>query len=56
MGLRLVEYLANEVNWSLDLIHMPNLLMFDDYSSTDYPIGGSNVKQQSLAFLRHRQD
>jgi hypothetical protein len=50
-GLRLVEYLADEVYWSLDLVHMPNLLALDDDGNTDYPIGGCNVKQQSLAFL-----
>jgi hypothetical protein len=26
MSLRLVEYLADEVYWLLDLVHMPNLL------------------------------
>jgi hypothetical protein len=35
---------------------MPDLLAFDDDSSTDYLIGGRDVKQQSLAFLGHHQD
>jgi hypothetical protein len=55
-GLRLVEYLADEVYWSLDLVHMPDLLVLIDDGSADYPIGCGNVKQQSLAFLGHRQD
>jgi hypothetical protein len=55
-GLRFVEYLADELYWSLDLVHVPDLLMLDDDGSTDYPIGGRNVKQQSLAFLGRRQD
>jgi hypothetical protein len=55
-GLRLVEYLVDEVHWSLDLVHMPNLLTLDDDGSTDYLIGGHNVEQQSLAFLGYYQD
>jgi hypothetical protein len=55
-GLRLVEYLADEVYWSLDLVHMPNLLALDNDGNTNYPIGGRNVKQQSLAFLGRCQD
>jgi hypothetical protein len=55
-GLRFVEYLANEVYWSLDLIHVPDLLALNNDGSTDYPIGGRNVKQQSLVFLGHCQD
>jgi hypothetical protein len=55
-GLRFVEYLADEVYWSLDLVHVSDLLALDDDGSTDYPIGGRNVKQQSLAFLGRRQD
>jgi hypothetical protein len=55
-GLRLVEYLADEVYWSLDLVHMPDLLTLDDDGSTDYPIGGRNVEQQSLSFLRRHQN
>jgi hypothetical protein len=35
---------------------MPDLLALDDDSSTDYSIGGRNVKQQSLTFLRRRED
>jgi hypothetical protein len=35
---------------------MSNLLTLDDDGSADYPIGGRNVEQQSLAFLGHRQD
>jgi hypothetical protein len=53
-GLRFVEYLTDEVYWSLDLVHVSDLLALDDDGSTDYPIGGRNVKQQSLAFLGHR--
>jgi hypothetical protein len=56
MGLRLVEYLADKLYWSLDLEHVPDLLTLDDDGSTDYPIGGHNVEQQSLAFLGRRQD
>jgi hypothetical protein len=56
MGLRLVQYLTDEVHWSLDLIHVSDLLALDDDGSTDYPIGGRNVEQQSFAFLGHRQD
>jgi hypothetical protein len=52
MGLRLVD----EVYWSLDLVHMPDLLALDNDGSTDYPIGGRNVEQQSLTFLGHHQD
>jgi hypothetical protein len=55
-GLRFVEYLANEVYWLLDLVHVPELLVLDDDGSTNYPIGGRNVKQQSLTFLGRRQD
>jgi hypothetical protein len=45
MSLELIEYLADEVYWSLDLIHMPDLLVLDDDSSADYPIGCRNVEQ-----------
>jgi hypothetical protein len=55
-GLRLVKYLADEVHWSLDLVHVPDLLTLDDDGSTDYPIGGRNVEQQSLVFLGRSQD
>jgi hypothetical protein len=54
-GLGLVEYLADEVYWSLDLIHMSDLAL-DDNCSADYMIGCRNVEQQSLAFLGRRQD
>jgi hypothetical protein len=40
----------------LDLVHMPNLLALDNDDSTNYPIGGRNVEQQSLTFLGRRQD
>jgi hypothetical protein len=56
IGLKLIEYLADEVYWSLDLIHVSDLLALDDDSSTNYLIGGRNVKQQSLAFLGHCHD
>jgi hypothetical protein len=55
-GLRLIEYLADEVYWSLDLVHMPDLLALDNDGSTDYLIGAHNVEQQSLAFLGCRED
>jgi hypothetical protein len=35
---------------------MSDLLALDDDGSVDYPIGGRNVKQQSLTFLGHRED
>jgi hypothetical protein len=35
---------------------MPDLLALDDDGSTDYPIGGRNVKQQSLTFPGHHED
>jgi hypothetical protein len=54
MGLILIEYLADEVYWSLDLVHMPDLLALDDDGSADYPIGCRNVEQQSLTFLGRR--
>jgi hypothetical protein len=54
MGLKFIEYLVDEVYWSLDLVHVPDLLLLDDDGSTDYPIGGRNVKQQSLTFLGRR--
>jgi hypothetical protein len=53
-GLRLIEYLTIEVYWSLDLVHMLDLLVLDDDGSVDYPIGYGNVEQQGLAFLGHR--
>jgi hypothetical protein len=56
MGLRLIEYLTDEVYWSLDLVHMPDLLALDDDGSADHPIGCGNVEQQSLAFLGRHQD
>jgi hypothetical protein len=55
-GLGLVEYLADEVYWSLDLVHMPDLLALDNDGSVDYLIGCGNVEQQSLTFLRRRLD
>jgi hypothetical protein len=55
-GLRLIEYLADEVYWLLYLVHMPDLLAFDDDGSADYAIGYRNVEQQSLAFLGRCQD
>jgi hypothetical protein len=44
IGLGLVEYLTGEVYWSLDLVHMPDLLALDDDGSADYPIGCRNVE------------
>jgi hypothetical protein len=35
---------------------MPDLLALDNDCNTDYPIGGRNVKQQSLTFLGRRED
>jgi hypothetical protein len=55
MGLRLIEYLADEVYWLLDFVHMADLLALDDDGSADYPIGCGYVEQQSLAFPGHRQ-
>jgi hypothetical protein len=43
-GLRLIEYLADEVYRLLDLVHMPDHLALDDDGSTDYSISGCNVK------------
>jgi hypothetical protein len=43
-GLRIVEYHVDEVYWSLDLVHMLDLLMLDDDGSTDYPIGRRDVE------------
>jgi hypothetical protein len=37
-GLRFVEYLADEIYWLLDLVHVPDLLALDDDGSTDYPV------------------
>jgi hypothetical protein len=53
-GLGLIEYLVDEVYWSLDLIHMSDLLALDDNCSANYMIGCRNVEQQSLAFLGRR--
>jgi hypothetical protein len=36
-GLRLIEYLADEVYWSLDLIHVSDLTL-DNNSSIDYQL------------------
>jgi hypothetical protein len=52
-GLRLVEYLTDEVYWSLDFVNMPDLLALDDNGGVDYSICCDNVEQQSLAFLGH---
>jgi hypothetical protein len=56
IGLGLIAYLIDEVYWSLDLVHMFDLLALDDNGSADYPIGYHNVEQQSLAFLGCRQN
>jgi hypothetical protein len=44
MGLRLIEYFADEVHCSLDLVYMLDLLALDDDGSTNYPISCSNVE------------
>jgi hypothetical protein len=43
-GLGLIEYLVDEVYWSLDLIHMLNLLALDDYGRADHPVGCHDVE------------
>jgi hypothetical protein len=55
-GFRLIKDHANEVYWSLNLVHMPNLLALNDDGRTDHLICCRNVKQQGFAFLGRRQD
>jgi hypothetical protein len=55
-GLGLIEYITDELYWSLDLVHMPDLLALDDDGGADHPVGCCDVEQQSFTFLGHRQD
>jgi hypothetical protein len=55
-SLGLIKYLTDEVYWSLDLVHMPDLLALNDDGSADYPVDCHDVEQQSFTFLRHCQD
>jgi hypothetical protein len=43
-GFGLIEDLANEVHWSLDLVHMPDLLALDNDGRTKNPISCRDVK------------
>jgi hypothetical protein len=55
-GFGLIEDLANEVYWSLDLVHIPDLLALYDDGRIDHPISCRDVKKQSFAFLGRRRD
>jgi hypothetical protein len=59
MGLGLIEYLTNEVYWSLDLVRMPDLLTLDDDGHADHPVGCCDVEQQispSLGTVKTGED
>lgn len=43
-GFGLVEDVANEVYWSLDLVHVTDLLALDDNGCTNHPISCHDVK------------
>jgi hypothetical protein len=55
-GFGLIEDLASEVYWSLDLVHMLDLLVLHDDGYTDHPISCHDIKQQGFAFLGCCQD
>jgi hypothetical protein len=48
----LIEHFADEVNRALDFVHMAMFLTLDHDDYGDHAIGGRNVEQKNVVFLR----
>ena len=49
-GLGFIEYLTDEIYWSLYLIDVVGLVALDHHGSGDHPISCRNVKQEGFVF------
>jgi hypothetical protein len=55
-GFGVVEYFADEVNWSLGCICSSDLRSFNDDGRANHSVGCRDVEQQSFAFVGRRED
>ena len=55
-GLGFIEYLTNEIDWSLYLLDVAGLVAFDHHGSGDHSVSCRNVKQESFVFSGSSED
>ena len=55
-GLGLIEYLIDEINWSLYLVDVAGLVALDHHGSGDHSISRHNVKQECFVFPGSSED
>ena len=55
-SLGFIEYLTNEIDWSLYLVDMAGLVAFDHHGSGNHSISCSNVKQECFIFSVSSED
>ena len=55
-GLGFIEYLTNEIDWSLYLVDVAGLVAFDHHGSGDHSVSCCNVKQESFIFSGSSED
>ena len=55
-SLGFIEYLTDEIDWSLYLIGVARLIMLDHHGSGDHLISCRNVKQEGFVFSGRSED
>jgi hypothetical protein len=55
-GFGLIEHLTNEVNRALDFVHVAGFLMLYHDDCGDHVIGGHNIEEKNVVFLRGCKD
>jgi hypothetical protein len=55
-GFGLIEYLTDEVNRALDFVNMAGFLTLDHVDYRDHVIGGHNIEEKDIVFLRSSKD
>ena len=55
-GLGFIEYLTDEIDWSLYLVDVARLIALDHHGSGDHSISCRNVKQEGFVFSGSSED
>ena len=55
-GLGLIEYLTDEIDWSLYLVDVAGLVALDHHGRGDHSISSRNVKQECFVFSGSSED